>query len=215
MIQTVLFDFDGTLFDTIEGITKCVQYALSKHGIAFELDALRCFAGPPLGEKFQEVYGVSPDLAEQLVMDYRERYVPIGIYESRVFPGIGNLLTHLRSAGCKLGLATSKPQEMAEQLLQRAGLLDRFDAIVGSHPGRKDDKKWMVIAQAMALCEAEPESTVLVGDTKYDAIGAAHCKIPCIGVAWGYAAPGELEAAGVTQIAHTCAELEAMLVDPR
>ena len=114
-LKTVLFDFDGTLFDTVEGITKSIQYALAKHGIQEPLEKLRCFAGPPLVEKFMEVYGVSQAEGEQLVTEFRERYVPIGVYESRPFPGIGELLDRLRGAGLLLGLATSKPQAMAEQ----------------------------------------------------------------------------------------------------
>ena len=98
-LKTVLFDFDGTLFDTVEGITKSIQYALRKHGREEPLDALRCFAGPPLVDKFLEVYGVSRAEAEDLVKDFRERYVPVGVYESRPFPGICQLLEHLRAAG--------------------------------------------------------------------------------------------------------------------
>ena len=210
--NTVLFDFDGTLYDTVEGITKCVQYALSKHGIEAPLEALRCFAGPPLAEKFMEVYGVDSALAEQLVKDYRERYLPIGVYESAPFPGVGDMLLRLRTAGLHLGVATSKPQTLAELLLDRAGLRDCFDAIVGSTPGKKDDRKWMVVRRAMELCGAEPAATVLVGDTKYDAIGAAKAGIGCIGAAWGYAAPGELEAAGVLCTARDFAALEAFLL---
>lgn len=213
--QTILFDFDGTLFDTLEGITKCVQYALGKHGIFAELEELRCFAGPPLVEKFMEVYGVDRDLAQTLLLDYRERYVPIGIYESQPFPGVDELLKHLQAAGRKLGVATSKPQDMAEHLLRRAELLQYFDAVVGSTPGKNDDPKWVVVRRCMEQCGAEPASTVLVGDTKYDAVGAARCHIPCIGVTWGYAAPGELEAAGVSRIVQSCAELEALLLNER
>ena len=212
MIQTVLFDFDGTLFDTVEGITKCVQYALQKHGMNAPLSALRCFAGPPLVEKFMEVYGVDRTLAEELVADYRERYVPIGIYESAPFPGVGAMLARLRTAGLKLGIATSKPQYMAEFLLNRAGLRAFFDVVVGSRPGKGDDRKWQVVQRAMQQYAADPASTVLVGDTKYDAAGADQCGIGCIGVAWGYAAPGELASAGVLQIVHTCEELEAVLL---
>ena len=91
-ITTVLFDFDGTVFDTVEGITKSIQYALRKHGRDAELEDLRCFAGPPLVDKFMEVYGVTKEEAEQLVTDFRERYVPIGVYESTPFPGIRELL---------------------------------------------------------------------------------------------------------------------------
>ena len=106
-LKTVLFDFDGTIFDTVEGITKSIQYALRKHGREEPLERLRCFAGPPLVDKFMEVYGVDQAEAEALVTDFRERYVPVGVYESRPFPGIRSLLEGLAAAGLRLGVATS------------------------------------------------------------------------------------------------------------
>ena len=172
MFQTVLFDFDGTVFDTVDGITKSIQFALSKHGRDAELEELRCFAGPPLVDKFMEVYGVTQEEAEQLVVDFRERYRPIGIYESAPFPGIRELAEKLHAAG----------------------------------------KKWEVVLRAMQACGAEKETTVLVGDTKYDAAGARKAGIPCIGVRWGYAAEGELEQTGVP-IAETMEELYRMLTE--
>ena len=211
--NTVLFDFDGTLFDTVEGITKSIQFALDRHGIHEPLEALRCFAGPPLVDKFMEVYGVDRALAEQLVRDFRERYVPTGVYESAPFPGLGEFLEHLRAAGLTLGVATSKPQTMAELLLDRAGLREKFHVIVGSRPGINNDQKWEIVRRAMELCGAEPAAVVLVGDTKYDAVGAAKAGIPCIGAGWGYAAPGELETAGVVCTAQNFAELEGILLD--
>lgn len=210
--RTILFDFDGTLFDTVEGITKSIRYALNRHGRDEALDRLRCFAGPPLVDKFMEVYGVDQQEAEALVLDFRARYVPIGVYESQPFPEVRQLLEHLRAGGFKLGIATSKPQNMAELLLDRWELRGCFDVIVGSTPGINNEKKWQMVKRAMELADADPESTVLIGDTKYDAIGAARCGIPCIGVAWGYAAPGELEEAGVIRIARDPMELEQILL---
>ena len=211
--RTVLFDFDGTLFDTVDGITKSIQYALRKHGMDAPLEALRCFAGPPLADKFTEVFGVSRAEAEQLVIDFRERYVPIGVYESAPFPGIGELLNRLRGAGLKLAVATSKPQAMAELLLDRAGLSDRFDAVVGIDPARSNEKKWQIVEKALDLLQADRASAVLVGDTKYDAEGAARCGIACVGARWGYAAPGELEQAGVAVIAEDFTGLERLLTE--
>ena len=211
-LKTVLFDFDGTLFDTVEGITKSIQYALAKHGIQEPLEKLRCFAGPPLVEKFMEVYGVSQAEGEQLVTEFRERYVPIGVYESRPFPGIGELLDRLRAGGLLLGLATSKPQAMAELLLKRYDMLDRLDVIVGSQPGLNNDKKWQIVQKAMELSGSGPSETVLIGDTKYDVAGARQCGIPCLGVRWGYAAPGELEEAGALGIVETPEELAKILL---
>ena len=209
--STVLFDFDGTVFDTVEGITKSVQYAVRKHGMDAELDALRCFAGPPLVDKFMEVFAVDEAEAKQMVADFRERYVPVGVYESRPFPGIHELLTRLHEAGFLIGIATSKPQPMAELLLDRAGLRDSFDLIVGSGSGILNDEKWQIVTRAMEGLGSVPDETVLIGDTMYDVEGAHKCGIPCIGVRWGYAAEGELEAAGAAAITENIEELYNLL----
>ena len=208
-IKTVLFDFDGTVYNTVEGITKSIRYALLKHGMEEDLQSLRRFVGPPLADKFMEEYGLSREAAEQMVREFRERYGPVGIFESEPFPGIGELLKALKEAGFRTGVATSKPQHMAEQLIAHAGLSDCFDAVAGSLPGI--DKKREMIARAMELLGAEKETTVLVGDTKYDVAGAAECGIPCIGVTWGYAAEGELEAAHPAAIVNSMEELLALL----
>ena len=214
-ITTVLFDFDGTVFDTVEGITKSIQYALHKHGRDAELEELRCFAGPPLVDKFMEVYGVLREEAEELVTDFRERYVPIGVYESSPFPGIQELLETLRAAGKKTAIATSKPQALAELLLERAKLRDIFDVVVGSGGGVNNDAKWQIVTRAMKLCGSKPENCVLVGDTKYDVEGAKKCGIPCIGVRWGYAAEGELEATGAAAMVEIPKELAVLLCGMR
>lgn len=211
MFETILFDFDGTVFDTVEGITKSVQFALKKHGFDAEIDALRCFAGPPLVEKFMEVYPVDEDEAKQLVLDFRERYVPVGVYESRPFPGIRDLLEALHQKGKKVALATSKPQDLAELLLERSGLKKCFDVIAGSGSGVHNDAKWQIVTRAMKSCGGTVENSVLIGDTKYDVEGASRCGIPCIGVAWGYAAEGELESAGAYAVVDSMEELQTLL----
>ena len=211
--HTVLFDFDGTVYDTVEGITKSIRYALRKHGIEAGLKELRCFAGPPLVDKFMEVYGFGREEAEQLVLDFRERYGPTGVYESMPFPGIRRCLLSLRDSGLTTGIASSKPQALIEFLLQESGLADCFDVVVGSSPGIRDQEKWQIVQSAMMLCGTTENDTVLVGDTKYDVAGAIRCGIPCIGVSWGYAAQGELEAAGAIRIASDMDELVMLLTE--
>ena len=215
MIKHVLFDFDGTVYDTAEGITKSIRWALNKRGMDAELRELRKFVGPPLAEKFMEVYGFQEKDALEMVRVFRERYAPVGIFESAPFPGIKELLTTLKAAGLVTGVATSKPQNMAEQLIERSGLTDCFDIVVGSFIGPNNDKKWEILTRAMEGLGASRENTVLVGDTKYDVAGAKICGIPCIGVRWGYASPGELEEAGADIIVDSMKELEEFLTgDP-
>ena len=212
MSSVILFDFDGTVYNTVEGITKSVQYAIRKHGWDAELNELRCFAGPPLVDMFMEKFGVDRAMGEQLTEEFRERYNPIGVYESRLFPAVRELILSLRSAGKKVGIATSKPQRLAEELLDRENMRELFDVIAGSADNGNNNAKWQVIERAMEELGAEKNETVLIGDTKYDVAGAHRVGIPCIGVAYGYAASGELEAAGADAIVPDCAALEKLLL---
>lgn len=213
MYRYVLFDFDGTVFDTLEGITKSVRYAINKVGMDAPLSELKCFAGPPLLEMFEERFGFSPEEANQAVRDFRERYVPVGVYESRVFPGVKELLRELRAAGIVTGIATSKPQHLAEELLGREEMIGLFDVISGSAPDGRNESKQQVTQRAMDFLGSAPEETVLVGDTKYDVAGAHKCGIKCIGVGYGYAAEGELEAAGVDYMAADVNEIKNIVLN--
>ncbi len=212
LVSCLLFDFDGTVFDTVEGITKSVRYAIRKRGMDAPLESLRCFAGPPLVDMFMEHFGFDRADAEQATLDFRERYRPVGLYECRVFPGVKALLAELRAAGYRLGIATSKPQSLAEELLAREDMLGLFDVIVGSGEQGNNDSKADVLRRALARLGAAPSDAVLIGDTKYDVLGARQCGVKCIGVGWGYAAEGELEAAGASCILPDLASLRAMFL---
>jgi len=211
MYKYVLFDFDGTVYDTVEGITKSVQYALAKHGIASELSELRCFAGPPLADKFIEVYSVTEEQAQQLVVDYRERYRPIGLLECQLFAGMKELILKLKEKGIKTAITTMKPQEMAEMLLEREGMIPLFDVIYGSTLSQNITKQKLV-EMAMDTLGADKAETILVGDTKYDIHGAHQAGVAAVGVRYGYAAENELEDAGADFIVDTMQELEAFLL---
>ncbi len=212
MYRYLFFDFDGTLYDTVEGITRCVQYALRKRGMDAPLDSLRCFAGPPLDDMFMEKFGFTREDAEQAVRDFRERYVPIGLYESRPFPGLKELLRDLHAAGYRLAVTTSKPQVLAEELLRREDLHDLFDCICGAAEEGEGNAKWQVLRRAMERLHAPEGESVLIGDTKYDVAGAKRCGIPCIGVGYGYAAEGEMEQAGADAVAADLDALRGMLL---
>lgn len=211
MYRYVLFDFDGTLYDTVEGIEKSAQYALKGLGVEAELDELRCFAGPPLVDKFMEVYGLSYEKAWEARRLFQERYVPIGVYESRPFPGMAEFLRRLRSAGLTLAVATSKPLELALHLLERAELREYFTVVRGSTMDGNNNTKQEIVESVVSDLAADKAECVLIGDTKYDVLGAHAAGIECIGVRYGYAAPGELEAAGADAVADDLPTLEKML----
>lgn len=213
MYKYILFDFDGTVFDTVEGITKSVRYAINKVGRDAPPESLRCFAGPPLVDMYLERFGGTMEEAERFVVNFRERYQPTGLYECRIFQGIVELLNDLRAEGRVTAVATLKPQHLAETLLTREGITGLFDAICGGgaegHEGTKAD----IVRRVMAQLGAAPEETVLIGDTKYDILGAHECGITAVGVGYGYAAPGELAAAGADVIVADMPALRAWLFE--
>lgn len=213
MKQHILFDFDGTIFDTLEGISKSVRYALSLRGIDEPLEALRCFAGPPLVDMFMEHNGFTREQAEAAVVDFRSRYHKEGLEECCVFPGAAEAILRLKEAGRTIGIATSKPQNLAEYLLEREHMTGLFDIICGSRPGTINETKADILMRALEALNATAENAVLVGDTKWDAIGAAKAGVECIGVRWGYAEDGELESYGVRRIAQDPQELVRLLLD--
>ena len=203
MKDYILFDFDGTVFDTAEGITKCVQYALGKMGIKAELNELMCFAGPPLAEMFALKYGMSEQEAKKATELYRERYAPIGWAECRPFEGMHETLLKLKAAGKTLAVATSKPEHLAFKILGEYGMLEDFDLICGATLDGSRSKKWEVIEYALGKLGISADKAIMVGDRKYDVIGAKKCGLDCVGVRFGYAEEGELEEHGAVYIAET------------
>ena len=216
MYHYILFDLDGTLTDPKPGITGCVQYALRKFGIEEpDPDKLEPFIGPPLLDSFQEFYGFDEEKGQQAVVYYRERFSVIGLFENEVYPGIEQMLARLQAAGCHLAVASSKPEVFVRRILKHFGLLSYFEVIVGSELDGRRSLKEEVVAEALRqlLCGVESsEDTVMVGDRKYDIQGAKVHHIAAVGVAYGYAAEGELEAAGADRIADTVEDLESILL---
>lgn len=207
MYKYILFDLDGTLTDPKEGITKCVQHAL-KHFEVDEpdLDNLTRFIGPSLKYSFMTYYNFDAEQAHGAIEKYRERFREVGMFENGVYEGIEDLLKELRSEGKKLALATSKPHEFAEKILTEYNLRQYFDVVVGSElDGRRSDKDEVIteVLHQLGLSEQDKKETVMIGDRKYDILGAKACGIASIGVTFGYAEPGELEKAEADYIIKT------------
>ena len=211
--QAVLFDLDGTLTDPKPGITRSIQHALRKRGLAVpDADALAPCIGPPLEQSFRERFGLAPDDARRAVADYREYFEPHGLYENAVYPGIPELLARLRANGVRLALATSKPTVYAARILAHFELAPHFEHVVGSFlDGRRTDKAELV-ADALALLDGVPrERAVLVGDRMHDLLGARANGIAAIAVGYGYGARDELVGAGAERLAESVAALGRLL----
>ena len=213
MYKNILFDFDGTVFDTVEGIERSVKYALNKNGLDAPLDSLKCFAGPPLRAIFKEKFDLDEDMITKMVAGFQEDYVPRGLYISAPFPGIVELLDELRQNGRKLAITTLKPRSMAVDLLAYNGIPDKFDLICGLHddPNEKLTKA-DIVRDAMNRFGSTPEDTVLIGDTKYDVHGGHEAGLKVVGVRYGYAAVGELEEAKADVIVDSVDELRKYLL---
>ena len=211
MQKAILFDLDGTLTDSGEGIINSVIPALEHYGIAIpSREELRVFVGPPLHDTFLR-FGVPADQLDNATEIYRSRYIPIGKFENAPYPGIPELLETLKAQGHKLFVATSKPEPMAVEILEHFDLARYFDRICGASMDTSRSSKEAVIAYLLEQ-NGSAENMVMVGDTKYDVIGAKAHGIPTIGVSWGYGEIDEMLEAGAAAIANTSQELLELLL---
>lgn len=206
MAKAILFDLDGTLTDSGEGIINCAILALEHFGLPIpDRETLRVFVGPPLHESFIK-FGVPEDKADEAVAVYRSRYIPIGKYENRPYPGIRELLEKLRADGHELYVATSKPEGMSVDILEHFDLAKYFTRICGASMDTSRTSKDSVIAYLIEQC-GKADETIMVGDTAFDVLGAKAHGIPTIGVAWGFGTVADMERAGAKTIVYTMDEL--------
>lgn len=212
--ELILFDLDGTLTDPCLGITNSVMYALKKCGYPVpNREELLFFIGPPLTETFMSYLGVDRAEGERLVKTYREYFAETGLFENEVINGAAELLKALSKKGIKLALATSKPKIFADRILKRFGLFDFFDITVGSFlDGRLTDKGEVIAEVLKHFPDTEKEKIAMVGDRKYDILGAKENGILPLGLLCGYGSKKELEAAGAELVFKDLTELKNFLL---
>ena len=199
----VLFDLDGTLTQSEEGIWNSVRHAARKMNLP-EPDAatLRKFVGPPLLWSFQEYMGMTPETAQQAQTIYRERYNAVGLFENRVYPGVRTMLRTLHRQGFHLGVVTGKPINPTKRILDHFGLLDWMETVVSATDGHAE--KEHLIRQALPQSYGE---VWMVGDRKFDMDGGVKAGVHTLGVAYGYGSEEELWESGAEKIAHTPLEI--------
>lgn len=213
MYQTILFDLDGTLTDSGQGILNSVAYALEKMGIEEPDTAnLNRFIGPPLYESFSRFYQLNPEDTQSAVDAFRVYFKEKGMFENQLYPGIIPLLEELRTAGKTLVIATSKPEIFAKQILEHFGIAHYFDVIAGASLDSSRISKADVISYAINQLEAFPKHAVMIGDREHDIEGARMHQLPAIGVLYGYGNKQEFEKAGATMIVETVQDLKRVLL---
>lgn len=212
--QHILFDLDGTITDPMEGITKSVSYALASFSIEVQDRRTLCpFIGPPLKNSFIEYYNFTEEQAEAAIVTYREYFSTKGIFENVMYKGMDEFLRTLTLNGKKLYLATSKPEPFAKQILEHFKLNSYFTLIGGSTFDGSRSEKADVIKYVLEESQiTNYPSVVMVGDRKYDIIGAKMNEIESIGVLYGYGDEDELREAGADHIAANLSELSQVLL---
>ncbi len=207
---TVLFDLDGTLTKSEEGITRSALYAAEKMGFTgFTKEQFMAFIGPPLYASFQKICGMTAEQAEEAITIYRSRFSTIGWAENEVYPGIAQLMRSLKKNGVKIAIATAKPQAFAEKIAKKFGFAPYLDALVGPGFGNKHESKAAIVGKAIELLGGVP---VMVGDRCFDIDGGKANGIDTVGVTYGYGTREELEQAGATYVVDTVKELTDVLL---
>lgn len=218
-MRAILFDLDGTIINSEEGITKCVQYALRAKGIEEpDLKKLLCFIGPPLEPSFRGHYGMTEEEAWESVVKYRERFDIKGIFECCLYDGVKETIISLKKKGYVLALASSKPETACRRIIEHFCLTLYFDEIVGATLDGSIGTKEEVLEELgrrMAHMQIAKDEMCLIGDTKYDAAGAKLFGIRCIGVSYGFGTREDMLAAGAEVVFDSIEEVERYIEDDR
>ena len=203
----ILFDLDGTLTQSEEGICNCARYAAQRMGLPVPDDStLRKFIGPPLFGSFQQYMGLSPEKAQEAIDIYRERYNTVGLFENRVYPGIRYVLRALKKAGAHMGVVTGKPIGPTTRILEHFGLMKWMESVVSASDHKAE--KEHLIRQALP---PNAEEVWMVGDRRFDMEGGVAFGAHTLGVTYGYGSEEELLSSGAERIAHAPREIAEIL----
>lgn len=201
----ILFDLDGTVADSGDGIMNSTAKMLMRMNIPVpERSVLRKMVGPPPKE-ILPVFGVPLDKVDEAVKIYRSIYDNGGYLETALYSGVKELLQRLKNSGLRVHIATSKPEHIAVRVIEYLGITDSFDFIAAAcYPENRITKAQVL---TYLLDKVNPQAPLMVGDTDYDVIGANALNIPCIGVSWGFGNTESMKNKGAIAIAHTPDEL--------
>ncbi|MBT2587213.1 HAD hydrolase-like protein [Arthrobacter sp. ISL-95] len=218
MTQTtvpVIFDLDGTLVDPAGGITGGISAALREMNLPVpEQAVLNSMVGPKLSDSLLHLANVPSELVDETIERYRSHYRETGIGQSKLYPGIFDLLEFFAETGRPVAVATQKPQSIARLVLEHHKIVDFFVSIRGAADDESlgaNTAPGKVEIVGAALKDLHSQPAVMVGDRHQDVVGALANGLDCIGVSWGFAPEGELEEAGAVALVATALELRTKI----
>ena len=207
-----MFDLDGTLTDSGKAIVSSVEYALSHFGFYDQpKEKLETFIGPSLYDSFEREYGLKDDDCNRAVQLYREIYERGRMYDVDIYEGIPDVLQNLSACGNKVLVITSKPLRFTQKILSRTGLDKYIDHQIGPDLSDHSSDKKRLIEKAVNEHGLNKNDCIMIGDTKYDIIGAVEAGVDSIGVTYGYGKEDELVNAGATYIVSSATEIWDLL----
>ena len=204
MFKNILFDLDGTLTDSFEGIANSALYALHKMGVTeYNKSNLNFFIGPPLYDSFGAIFDGDKQKVDRAISLYREYFVERGWKENSVYDGVPQMLQQLKDMDKTLLVATSKPELFARRIVEHFDLNKYFTFVAGASMDDSRTKKAKVIEYAIASVGIDKNETIMIGDRNHDILGAKQCGLKSMGVLYGYGDRQEHTAAGADYIAET------------
>lgn len=212
----VLFDLDGTLSQSSEGIRKSLEHAITSLNKPLpDLDDYTLYIGPPLLDTFRNICGFDEESCQKGLVLYRDFYNEKGKYLNRLYDGIADVLEKLKQSGVKTAVCTSKYEKFAEEIIDILGITGCFDAICGStFDGSRKDKKDLIPYALKSLggsIELDRDKTVMLGDTYFDARGARLCGVDFVGVKYGYGSTDAMQNEGAEVFADTPADILSII----
>ncbi|MCR5179262.1 MAG: HAD hydrolase-like protein [Lachnospiraceae bacterium] len=199
--RNIMFDLDGTLTDSGRAVMSSVEYALSQLGYAKQpVEKLRTFIGPSLHDSFVREYDMDEESIVKALGLYRDIYEKERMYDVDIYDGIPELLERIKAQGMSALVITSKPMYFTERIMDRIGLARFFDHMVGPDLSDNSSDKKRLIEKAVTDFNLNKDECIMIGDTKYDILGAVQAGIASIGVTYGYGSKEELRNNGASFI---------------
>lgn len=191
-----IFDLDGTLVDSQEGILHSFHETLRESGMSRNDDELRTLIGPPLDESFAKL-GFAGHELDGVLERYRDFYAASGVAMCQLYEGVADMLGRFHSSRIRMAVATAKRVDFARQMLTTLGVAHYFEVIEGASVDGVITSKQEIVAQVLEhFAPADPRDVWMVGDREYDVRASLfHGLIP-VGVLWGYGTRAELTASG-------------------